>query len=76
MADFNAKNNFRLKISIKFPVFNRVFDGIYSFYKTKADNCAKFAHTAGLGIFADVNVVPCYVRVSQGNHPGQHRIQR
>jgi hypothetical protein len=76
MAGFNTQNNFGLKISIKFPVFNRVFDKIYRSYKTKAGNYTMFVHASLAILFADTNAVPCYVRVSRGSHPGQHRIQR
>lgn len=76
MDNLNSKSNFQLKFSIKNSVFNAFLNKISRLYNTKADMCTKFVH-AGLAIFVtDAKVAPCYVKASQGNHPGQHRIQR
>ena len=76
MANFNNKNSFELKALVKMSVFNTFLVKISKLYKTKADMCTKLVH-AGLAIFVtDAKAAPVYVRASQGNHPGQRRIQR
>jgi hypothetical protein len=76
MAKLNRKSNFQQKFSIKMSVFNAFFSEILKQYNTKAEMCTKFVH-AGLAIFVtDAKVAPCYVKASQGTHPGQRHTLR
>ncbi len=76
MANFSTKSNAEPKLSIDSSIFSIFFGKISKLYKTKADMCTKFVH-AGLAIFVtDAKAAPVYIRASQGNHPGQRRIQR
>jgi len=76
MTNLNNKSNIEPELSIASSVFSAFFGKISKLYKTKTDMCTKFVH-AGLAIFVtDAKAAPVYVRASQGNHPGQRRIQR